>query len=173
VCKIIFPTHENDLYILSVDGTHCSINEPRAGTGFNKAYFSHKLHGPALSYEIGISIHSSNLVWVNGPFPASTNDDTIFQSALKHVIPPGKKAITDSGYHGDKVTHTNRCCDEATKLLIRRARQRHEKVNSRLKIFACLNQAFIHKLPLHKSVFEAVCVIVQYQMENGSPLYDV
>ena len=42
----------------------------------------------------------------------------------------------------------------------------------RLKTFKSISGKFRNGLGKHKD-FEAVCVIAQYQMENGSPLYDV
>jgi hypothetical protein len=49
----------------------------------------------------------------------------------------------------------------------------HETFNSRLKNFHCLDDRFRHGIDKHKICFEAICVIVQYQLENGSPLFDV
>ena len=54
-----------------------------------------------------------------------------------------------------------------------RARTRHESFNGRLKFFGCLNQTFHHSWEKHQLVFEAVCVTIQYQMENGSPIFDI
>ena len=50
--QIIWPDNNNDeTYILSVDGTHCKIQEPKHPTlSRDPAYFSHKHHGPALNY---------------------------------------------------------------------------------------------------------------------------
>jgi hypothetical protein len=36
-----------------------------------------------------------------------------------------------------------------------------------------LSGKFRHGHKKHKSVFKAVCVITQYQSENGHPLFDV
>ena len=56
---------------------------------------------------------------------------------------------------------------------MRRAHARHEAFNGRLKSFKVLAEKFRHGQEKHKSVFEAVCVIVQYDMENGRPLFDI
>ena len=50
---------------------------------------------------------------------------------------------------------------------------RHETINSRLKSFRILDTSFRHKLHWHKVAFRAVAVIVQYELENGHPLFDV
>jgi hypothetical protein len=52
-----------------------------------------------------------------------------------------------------------------------RARRRHETLNGRLKFFASLNKTFCHSLNNQVHTFEAVCVIVQYQMDNGGQLF--
>ena len=54
-----------------------------------------------------------------------------------------------------------------------RARARHETFNSKIKNFAYLDNRFRHGMDKHKMCFEALCVIAQYQLENGSPLFDI
>lgn len=54
-----------------------------------------------------------------------------------------------------------------------RAKARHETFNTRLKNFKILDERFRHGVTKHKAVFEACCVIVQYEMDNGHPLFDV
>jgi hypothetical protein len=54
-----------------------------------------------------------------------------------------------------------------------RGRLRHETFNARLKNFRCLSDTFRHGFDNHEFVFEAVVVIVQYQMDNGSPIFAV
>jgi hypothetical protein len=55
-----------------------------------------------------------------------------------------------------------------------RAQLRQETFNGRLNLFDVLNQTFRHGFDKHsKLAIEAVCVIVQYQMDNGRPIFDV
>ena len=54
-----------------------------------------------------------------------------------------------------------------------RARARHETINGRIKSFQVLDVPYRHRELNHASVFEAVCVAVQYDMENGHPLFDM
>ena len=70
------------IFILSLDGTHCPIEEPRP---FSEIWSSHKLGKAAgLAYEVGIRISAPELVWVHGPFPAgSWPDIDIFRHKLK------------------------------------------------------------------------------------------
>jgi hypothetical protein len=117
-----------------------------------------------------------HLVWISGPHKASKHDITIFREGLKHIIPAGKCTIGDTGYQGEPnaVSTPNRLHDAvAVKRFKGSARSRHECFNSRLKNFACLSQTFWHTPDDHKQCFVACCVILQYQMENGSPLFDV
>lgn len=162
--------------ILTVDGTHCPIEEPKHPTrSRDTTYYSHKFNRAAVSYELAISTFEQKLVWINGPFPAATHDVTIYRSALIHLIPAGKKIIGDQGYRGEPNTVSvyNPNDSDDTKKFKSRARCRHETFNGRIKFFGCLTKSFRHTLCKHKSTFEAVCVIVQYQLENGSPLFDV
>jgi DDE superfamily endonuclease len=169
----------NDLpaFVLSVDGTHCRIFEPKHPTkSRNPEYFSHKFHQAAVNYEIGLSIFTSELVWVNGPFPASRHDMRIFRDdGLLDAIPDGKLVTGDRGYRGlpGVVSTPNPHDPEELRLFKRRAQARHELFNSRLKSFKCLQESFRHRLANHEVVFFAVCVIAQFQMENGSPLPQV
>jgi hypothetical protein len=76
--KIQFGPFGDEIFIVSVDGTHCPVLEPR--TDPSSKWYSYKFNGAGLSYELAIAIHSQRLVWINGPFPAlqeaqSTLDD--------------------------------------------------------------------------------------------------
>ena len=66
----------DEVFIISVDGIHCRIYEPRIEP--STKWFSHKFHGPGLVYELGIAIFHNQIVSIKGPFPASRNDWTIF-----------------------------------------------------------------------------------------------
>eukprot|EP00171_Calliarthron_tuberculosum_P022157 IDg22157t1 len=45
---------------VSVDGTDCSIEEPYPRS---TKWYSHKINGPGLRYEIGLSLLHSTIVW--------------------------------------------------------------------------------------------------------------
>lgn len=138
-------------------------------------YFSHKSHRAALDYEVALSLFHDKIVWVSEPYPAGTHDVTIFRANLIHLIPPNKKVIGDKGYNGpgDIVRRTNQGDDENMRKFKRRARCRQESVNSRIKSFRCLQVPFHHQLEFHKEVFGAICVVVQYQLDTGSGLFNV
>jgi hypothetical protein len=50
--------------LVSVDGTDYAIREP---SPFNKKWYSHKMNGPGVRYEIAICIQTGVPVWTNGP----------------------------------------------------------------------------------------------------------
>lgn len=161
-------------WILSVDGTHCRVREPR--TVPDKAWYSHKHHKPCVAYEIAVHLRHSKIVWVSGAHKGGKHDVTIFrdEDGLKSKIPDGFKVIGDKGYTGDeKVSINNRMDSIAVKEFKKLARARHEDLNGRIKRFEILSERFHHPLEKHKIVFEAVCVITQYMLENGHPLHAI
>lgn len=180
--KIVWPEEWEDddapIFIYSVDGTHCNVNEPKHPTmSKNPKYYSHKNKKPALTYELALSLWEARLVWINGPEKASVHDITVFCSrdGLKEKTPQGKRGIGDLGYRGEKgiISTPNSHDPEDLRKFKSRARSRQETFNARIKFHACLDVRFRHSLEKHEIVFEACCVIVQYQMENGSPVFDI
>ena len=125
-----------------------------------------------------MSVYDNALVWFNGPFKAAQHDISIFcsENGLKHQIPEGKRVIADRGYASKrdaKVLSTPNSNDPVeVRKLKSRARARLESFNEKIKNFRVLSECFRHTLDDHKLVFEAVCVICQYQQENGLPLFD-
>jgi hypothetical protein len=171
--------NHDEFFILSVDGVHCRIYEPR--TQPSAGWYSKKFAGPGLTYELGVAIHHDKIVWINGPFPAAQHDITVFRKpgGLKSKIPPNHLAIGDQGYQGEpsKISTKNPLNSIELNKWKSRVRARHETVNSRLKAFGILDQAFRtngnQRMEKHKSAFEACCVIIQYELDNGSKLFMV
>jgi hypothetical protein len=160
------------IFFLSIDGTHCPINEPRP---FSTTWSSHKFGGAAgVDYEIGLRVHESKVAWISGPYPAGTNDLTVFKDNLMNLLPNGKRVIADDAYSSavDYASCRNEFDPPEIAYFKERVMARHESFNSRLKKFKCFVQKWRHDLSLHKIVFEAVCVTEQYQMEHGKPLLD-
>ena len=166
---------DEEVFIISVDGIHCEIQEVRKDPGAK--WYSHKSNSAGVSYELGIAIRSNRIVWINGPFPASHHDITIFRSpdGLKGKIPENKRAIADSGYKGEpsKIAITRDGDSAEMKKFKARVKSRHETCNSRLKCFNVVDHAFRHGFEHHQRVFEAVCICVQYDLENGYGLFEV
>lgn len=182
--KIIWPYNNTDgprstpEFGLSIDGVHvftCEPDDPEYRK--NPKYYSHKFEKPGLSYEIALSLSESKVIWVNGPFPAGTNDLTIFREELVYRIPIGIKAIVDRGYRSSELeyvlTSYNGLDDDDVNDFKKRALSRHESFNKRIKNFEILTKQFRHSQEKNKAAFEAVCVTVQYQMEKGWPLFEI
>jgi hypothetical protein len=110
------------------------------------------------------------------------HDITIFREGLKGKIREGKKAIVDRGYgrgyaanRRDErmLSQPNGIDSKELNNFKSRARLRQETFNGRLKKYLALESTFRHGMAKHKLVFEALCVTVQYHMNNGSHLYAV
>jgi len=163
---------------MTVDGTHCKINEPiHPEYSQNEKYFSHKHKNSGLSYELGIDLFESKLMWMNGPFPAGRNDNGNFsQGGLKAKLASiGKKALGDKGYtgHPNECNTYNRFDDDAVKSFKSRAQMWHEQFNGMLKEFSCLDNCFRHGETKFGICFECCCVICQYRMDHDEPLFNL
>ena len=77
--KKIWPEcSDNDVWILTVDGTHCWIHEPQHPEfSQDLTWFSHKYNKAGVNFELGVSL-TGGLVWLNGPQKAGTGDREIF-----------------------------------------------------------------------------------------------
>ena len=176
-------TENETIFIFTVDGVHCRIEEPTLGDfEKNKKFFSHKFHSAAVDYEIGISIFEQKCIWVNGPYGAGKNDVSVFRHKLKPQLEEARKSsgidhrgIADRGYRGesDLLSVPSSQDTPEVRYFKQRALLRHENFNGRLKNFDCLEERFRHSIKKHKQCFKACAVIVQLQLENGSPLFVV
>jgi hypothetical protein len=89
------------VFFLSIDGTHCPIQEPRP---FSTKWSSFKLGGKTgVNFEIGLSIKQSKVIWIYGPTapPGKQNDLIVFRQGVKAKMPPGKRVIADREYCGE------------------------------------------------------------------------
>lgn len=167
-------TESDKILALTVDGVHFRTREVRKEP--SSSWYSHKHKGPGLTYEVGISIWDNKLVWVNGPFRAGKNDIGMFCSddGLESKIPDNKFVLGDSAYKSSaKATVKKQTDSRELKEFKNRALARHETFNGRIKCFNSLENRWKHCISKHKSVMEAVCILVQYDMENGNPLFEV
>jgi hypothetical protein len=159
---------------VSVDGTDFRIYEP---TPFNKGWYSHKFHGPGVRYELGLSIYSGDIVWVNGPFPCGQWPDIkIFRSKLINQLEQDEIMVeADNGYRGEpsKIRLKDDYNDLTEKKQKDEIRSRHETVNRRFKQFGALGQVFRHDLSKHVDVFHAVVVLTQLGIDSGETLFGV
>lgn len=68
----------------------------------------------------------------------------------------------------------NHLDSDEVRIFKNRARCRHETFNKRMKDFNIIAFPFRSPDPLeHKQAFYAVALIIQYQMENGNPIFSV
>jgi hypothetical protein len=179
--KIVFPVAYPDdtVWIMTVDGTHFAINEPRhPELSQDKDYYSHKKNRAGYCYELGMSLTESKLIWMNGPFKAGQNDKTILVAhGLKQFLSArGLKAIGDKFYNGHpkEISIFNAMDSTEVKKFKSRALLRQEAFNGMLKHFKILDGRFRHgDEEKFKTSFEAVAVINQYRIELECPLFDI
>lgn len=176
-------SEDETIFIITVDGTHCPIQEPtHPAFSENTKFYSHKFHSAALDYEIAISIFTQQVVWVHGPFPAGDNDISIFRNKLKEKMIWARDNLTtntvcrgigDKGYRGERGLLSTPSSHDSQVLrdFKVRALSRHETFNKRLKNFDCLDERFRHSIAKHKQCFEAVAIICQLQMDCGNKLF--
>lgn len=178
VLQIVWPDNWATNFIISVDGVHCRFHEVKHKTlSKDPKYFTYKFNGPGLAYELALDLFDSKLVWLKGPLPAGEKNDLgIYQSELKQKIPEGKKAITDGGYndHKDsKLAQPNSHDPDELRTFKARARMRQEAFHARIKRFDCLQNPFRHGMEQHGVCFLAVCILCAYELEFGTPMWDV
>jgi DDE superfamily endonuclease len=174
--------HSSPMFAVTVDGTDMKWREKQhPDLPIDTKYYSHKFNACALKYELAISIFTSKLVWMNGPFRGGKHDMTIFRDdGLKDKLQAsGKLAIADGGYKSSDPDESmilavpSKMDSRELSEFKARARCRHESFNGRIKNFSVLTGTFRHDFDKFKVSFEAVCVIIQYQMDNGAELYAV
>jgi hypothetical protein len=131
-----------------------------------------------VKYVLAISVFESKLVLIDGPHRGGKHDMKIFRKKLKKLIPHGKIVIPDRGFSSSEVDKwmmwtPNNHDSKALSKFKSRARCRHETFNGRITHFGIIAGTFRHDDKKHKLAVEAVCVMVQYQMDNGYPLFAV
>lgn len=189
--KVIFWTSDLDavntaVRILSVDGVDFRTWERSDHPKFNidTEDCSHKHNHAAAKYEIALHVFKPQCVWIQGPFRGGKHDLDIFREgkngqSLKGKVKPWKKVIADRGYRSKEVDEQkmfsipSNTDSKENKDFKNRVRLRHETFNGRLKNFNILDQTFQYKRDRHLSCVLAVACIVQYQMNNGAPIFDV
>lgn len=187
--KIVWPTAAeigDNIWIGTVDGTHVKTQEPNhPDLPKDPKAFSYKNKAAGLSYEIAVLLWESRIIWINGPFPASRHDATIFAmpGGLKDKLQgSGMKLIADRGYggHSDTISTMNAHDSPEVSKLKTRARLRQESVNSKIKTLRITDSARFRHRGVHtdgqskfKICFEAAVVVTQYKMEINEPLFDV
>ena len=158
--------------LVTIDGIDCQIEEP---IPFSRKWYSHKFSGPGVRYELGVSIHTGDIVSLHGPFLCGSYPDiTVFRLGLKRMLGPGEKVVADCGYRGDTKTCTPlNATNQEHLVAMGRARARHETINRRLKKWNCLKNVYRHHLDKHYLVFTSVAVIEQISISNGRAPFQI
>ena len=87
---------------MTIDGTNFQIPQKGIAKKGN-AFASHKYAGKfALRYQLGVDILAGNLVWIQGPYPASKlTDIEIVNKVLRNFLEPGEQVEANEGYRGN------------------------------------------------------------------------
>jgi hypothetical protein len=91
---------ESEIFVVTVDGTDFRIWERKHPTmNQDRRQCSKKFNHAAAKYKIAVSVFTSKVVWINGPFQGGLHDMTMMREGnLMNLIVEGKKAIVDRGY---------------------------------------------------------------------------
>lgn len=185
--QIVFPEDfGDDVWIMTVDGINFEINEPsNLPVSKDPHMFDHKHNHAGLTYELGVQLFDSKLIWMKGPFKAGeTNDAGRFsvEGGLREKLTTiNKKALGDKIYgsvaNANQISSYNAWDRDDVMQFKARAQMRHEQFNGMLTDFGCLANRFRHPsdnaFEKFAICFEAVAVICCYRMDYGEPLYNV
>ena len=104
----------------------------------------------ALRYELGVDVLAGNLVWIQGPYPASKYSDIKFLTRFCVISSSRASGSTD------KIKCPGNDANPADNRAMQgRVRARHEMLNGRLKNWGILSQVFRHHIMTHGNVFRA------------------
>ena len=185
--KIKWPANHGsdpDLIYFSVDGTDCKVHEPHniPDAPFDRDMKSEKFNKAGWKYLVALLVHQPQIVDIAGPFKATASELTIFRDNFKEQLRsiPGAVASADLGfrtsandecYPTPMFAYPNSLDPRDVRLYKSRVRCRHESLFGRMKNFKILVDTFRYSKEKHKLAFTSVAVTMQYQMDNGSPLF--
>jgi hypothetical protein len=87
---------------VSIDGTDCPIYKSQP---LNPKYFSHKLNGTGVKYEVGICILTGWICWLNGPFPAGNPDLRISRRGIGSYLEKKELILADGDYRDGRICY--------------------------------------------------------------------
>ena len=138
-----------------------------------------KKHGHGgLKYQIVLCALRQQCCHIYGPVRGGMYDrEMLKHSKVLGRLTDGKIVNVDRGYIEKKwskyLSWPNPQNLKEVNNFKSRIRLRHETFNGRMAFFGCMSQTWSHTIEKHGLAFRAVAVTVQYQMNNGSPLFDV
>jgi hypothetical protein len=100
---------DETIIVFSIDACHFMVDEFTLSP--STRWYDFKKGGAGLKYEVALSIHTNEIIWIRGPLPASVHDISMFRgctteqkkqkkidkNAFIFHIPSGKKGVGDSG----------------------------------------------------------------------------
>lgn len=143
-------------------------------------WYSWKFKKPGLNYEVATNIQTGLIVWMGGPYCASTADMSMLRNDLIHQVEPGEQLVADDGYVG--ITERERTIiarpvmpgdNNNSRRMKSVARLRHETVNSRFKVWNILACMFREDVELHQEAFFAIGSVIQVMLLLDEPLFAV
>jgi hypothetical protein len=173
-CDVIFGVSAHEIDFKVWERKHPKYN-------INMKACSHKVKACAAKYLIGLSMQKAKCVFLAGLYPGGVGDhQTMKDSGLQDLLlQHNKVAMLNRGFKSDNPQHRATHCypDELDPPDLHTfkssARLCQETINHGLRCFSILSHMFTHGWDKHGSAFTAVVVIVQYQMDNGSPIFTV
>ena len=120
-------------------------------------------------------------MFIEGPFRGGKPDLDMFRESglMDKLKQTGKVCIADRGFRSKLVEEKKHFSlpdymdSKELHSFKTRARLRQETFNRRLKHFESLSETWRHGFIKHGIALRAVAVTVQYQMDNGSPIFCV
>mmetsp|Transcript_12008 Transcript_12008/g.19841 ORF Transcript_12008/g.19841 Transcript_12008/m.19841 type:complete len:438 (-) Transcript_12008:41-1354(-) len=185
--------NDETIIVFSIDACHFMVDEMALDP--STRWYDFKKGGAGLKYEVALSIHTNEIMWIRGPLEASIHDISMFRGyttkdkkknkvdkdAFINYVPAGKKGVGDSGYSGEpnKIVTTRKGQSVEMKRWLGRVKSRQETFFSRMKSFNIMKNRFRHgkrgtkdKMIRHKNCFESVVVLLAYDIEHN-PLFEV
>ena len=157
--------------LMCIDGTDVPILEPG---NRNSIWWSHKLNGPGVRYEVGTCIKTGDIVWFRGPFPCNMSDREIFDLFLSERLLPGEGFEADNSYSRRSQIFTPAVGKtKSHRKQKSQVRGRHENVNSLFKVYGVMKGWHNPDTGKHGVMARSVAVIVQLSFSLGDRLYNV
>ena len=173
---------ETEVFAVSTDGVDFKMWERQHHKyPINTKAMSHKFKSCGAKYIIVLSVFQPKCLFIEGPFRGGKGDLDMFRDSglMKKMKANGKVCIADRGFRS-KYAHESKhfafpdfMDSKQLSNFKSRARMRQETYNRQLKHFECLSTTFTNGFVKHGIALRAVAVMVQYQMDNGSPIYCV
>jgi hypothetical protein len=142
---------------------------------------SHKFRSCGAKYIIALSVYNPKCLFIEVPFRGGKPDIDMFRDSglMKKLMDSGKVCIAARGFNSQFASERKHFAlpdyMDSKPLSNHKSRARlcQETYNRRLKHFECLSSTFKNGFEKHGIALRAVVVMVQYQMDNGSPIFCV